>query len=193
MVDKRFWSGAIIVATVVIAGASALPALLLAPSAPEPMVPPLAAAPIERKVEPVVAHVQPQPMVKAEASAPAARPVPPPVPAAPAPVRQAVAAPPPVETPVPVVLTAAPVREAVPVPFPPVQPVGVAASKTDSGPAIAAPLPISPRTASASADRPVTEKPVRAQRTAAQRVTKRKRHFVRPALFPLREFLAWRR
>jgi hypothetical protein len=193
MVDKRFWSGAIIVATVVVAGASALPALLLAPSAPEPMVPPLAAAPIERKVEPVVARVEPQPAVKAEAPAPAARPLPPPAPAAPVPVLQVVAAPPPVETSSPVVLTTAPVRETASVPFPPVQPVGVVASKTEPVPSIAAPLPISPRAANATADRPVTEKPVRAQRTAAQRVTKRKRHFVRPAFYPLREFLAWRR
>ncbi len=31
MIDKRFWTGAILVVTVVVAGAGSLPALLLAP------------------------------------------------------------------------------------------------------------------------------------------------------------------
>ena len=37
MAEKRFWSGAILAVTIVIAGASSLPALLLGPTAREPM------------------------------------------------------------------------------------------------------------------------------------------------------------
>lgn len=186
MIDKRFWSGAIVVATVVIAGASALPALLLAPSAPEPMIP-VTAAPAEWKAHPVVTRIEPRPVARAEAPVPAQ-----PAPAAPEP--QVAAAPPPVVPQPPVAPPATPVREAAsPVAFPPVQPVGVVASKMETSSPIAAPPLAAPRAADATSSRPAIEKPARAQRTAAQRVTKRKRHAVRPALFPLREFLAWRR
>ena len=55
--DKRFWSGAIVVVTVVVAGASALPALLLRPaSLDEPLV---VTAPAPTSTAPVVAQVEP--------------------------------------------------------------------------------------------------------------------------------------
>jgi hypothetical protein len=170
MADKRFWSSAILVATVVVAGASALPALLLAPSASGPIVVAVTPAPVEKRAEPVVARVAP---------------------AAPAP--EEVAAPQPPETLVPIVPPPVPVREAAPGTFPPVQPVGIATSKMDSVPTPATPLRTSIPAAAGTSDRPVTEKPVRAQHAAARRVTKHKRNVVRPALYPLREFFAWRR
>lgn len=177
MVDKRFWSGAVIAATVMVAGASALPALLLAPTAPEPMIP-VAIVPPEKKAALVAARIEPQPVERAQAPVAAQ-----PAPSVAAPTPQVAASPPP----------ATPMREAAPMAFPPVQPIGVATSKPEPAAAIAAPAPAVPRVAEAANDRPVTEKPARAQRGAAQRTTTRKRQVVRPAVFPLREFLAWRR
>ena len=184
MIDRRFWSGAIIAATVVVAGASALPSLLLAPGPPEPMVP-AAAAPIADKAAPAMARVEAPSVVKAEAPAPGLV-VPVSAPAAPAhKVAPAAAV---IETPPPVVRP--PAREAALVAFPPVQPVGVVADRAEPVPPVAVP----PAAASAAvAERPAVEKPARAQRTAAHRTMKGKRRAVRPATFPLREFLAWRR
>jgi len=190
MIDKRFWSGAIIVATVVVAGASALPALLLAPGAPEPMIP-VAAAPAEKKAEPVVTRIEPRPVVGAEAPV-LAQPVAPAAAAVLAPAPQVAALPPPAP-PVPVVLPPAPAHEAAPMTFPPVQAIGIAANKTEPVAPSPAPAPVAPHAVDAAGDRPAIEKPARAQGTSAQRVTKRKRQVVRPAVFPLREFLAWRR
>jgi hypothetical protein len=96
MIDKRFWAGAVLAVTVVVAGAGSLPALLLRPVATDP--PPVALAPAAKVAEPV----------QVQADAEPAKPSPPPPP-------QSVAAPPPAP---------APVREAVPA-FPPVQPVGI--------------------------------------------------------------------
>lgn len=190
MADKRFWSGAIIVVTVVVAGASALPALLLTRGAPEPIVAVVTPASAEKRAELVVPRVEPQPIVKVEDSASAARSLSPPVSAA---AVQHVAAPQPPEAPAPVAPPPIPLREAAPGAFPPVQPVGIATSKMDSVPTPATPLPTSTAAAAGTSDRPVTEKFVRAQRAAAERNIKRKRQVVRPALYPLREFFAWRR
>lgn len=192
MIDKRFFSGAILVVTIVVAGASSLPALLLRPVAPEPM--PIAAPAAVKAAEPiperaeaqpvVAARVEPKPVAEREAPVSVASPQPvlrdPPLPEpppAPVPAKAAAAAPPP---PAPSAEPPAPMREAAPVAFPPVQPVGVAtASGPDPEPAAIAPVRPA-RTA---------EKP--RQRTAHQTVARKR--FVRPAIFPLREFLAWRR
>jgi len=177
MVDKRLFSGAILVVTIVVAGASSLPTLLLRQSAPKPMPVPITAPVVVKPVEPiaerieaktvVIARVEPKPGAERETpvSVAPAQPVllDPPPPAASA------AEPPP-----------APTREAAPAAFPPVQPVDVAtASGPDPAPVAAAPAR-PPR---------AVEKP--RQRTARQAAARKRS--VRPAIFPLREFLAWRR
>jgi hypothetical protein len=175
MLDKRCWRGAILVAT--IAGASALPALLLPPAAPEPMVP---ATPVSmaKRAEPVVPRVEPQPVAREVPATVLTQPEAAPPAQASVPHR---AEPAPVAEPAPLARD----RDATPVTFPPVQAVGVAAK--------AEPIPVAAPSASAAPDRPVAEKPVRARRTATERVTKRKRQVVRPAVYPLREFFAFRR
>ena len=80
-VDKRFWTGAIAVVTVVIAGASALPSLLLAPSPRRPRAAVVAAKPAEPKAARALpqrraraarraAPVRAEPQRQAEAAAP---------------------------------------------------------------------------------------------------------------------------
>jgi len=172
MIDKRFWAGAILAVTVVVAGAGALPALLLRPIAADP--PPAALASTAKVAEPVQAPVQakadpapvaPAPMV---AAAEPPKPTPPPAP-------QTVAAPPP---------EPAPARVAAPVAFPPVQPVGVTTAQ---------PVATQPDTATARAAVPAAEKTARPQRTAGPAAARQKRKPVRPAPYPMREFFAWRR
>lgn len=182
MVDKRFWSGAILTVTIVVAGASSLPSLLLRPATPDPV--PAVPTAVAKVAEPVTTRVEPQPVAKAEPSPvvpapqitvaePPAKPIAPPQPAA-APAPE----PPP-----------APVREATPVAFPPVQPVGVA---TPSAPA-ARPAATPP------SDSPAAATPIRETRRAprdertVQQATKRKQNVTRPAPYPIGEFLAWRR
>lgn len=163
MIDKGFWSGAILVVTIVVAGASSLPALLLRPMAPDPARIPVAAPPaaaVKQIAEPIPPRVEPPPVSPVAAATPA------PQPAATMPQ------PPP----------AAPVRATAPIAFPPVQPVGVAAA---NGPdAVAAPAAVATARLSRAIDKP-------RQRTAHGKVTRKR--YVRPAVFPLREFLAWRR
>jgi hypothetical protein len=175
MVDKRFWSGAILTVTIVVAGASSLPALLLRP--PAPAVP----AAVTRTAEPVATRVEPQPVAKAEplpapqiaVVQPPAKPIAPPQPAsAPAPE------PPP-----------APLRAATPVAFPPVQPVGVA---TPGAPATR-PAATSPTDSAAVATPALETRKAAGAERAVQQVPKRKRNVTRPAPYPIREFLAWRR
>jgi len=181
MIDKRFFSGAILVVTIVVAGASSLPALLLRPAAPDTLPMPVAAPaavttaePIERvEAKPVEANVEPKPIAKPAA----VMPDPPPVAVPPT---KSVAVPPPPST--PAAEPPPPVREAAPITFPAVQPVGVAAA---SGPdAVAAPAASAPARAATATGKP-------RQRTAHQ--TAARKRAVRPAIFPLREFLAWRR
>jgi hypothetical protein len=64
MVDKRFWSGAILLVTIVVAGASSLPALLLRPAVPEPA--PLAPAPSAKIDVPPTARAEAEPIAMAE-------------------------------------------------------------------------------------------------------------------------------
>ena len=182
MVDKRFWSGAILTVTIVVAGAGSLPALLLRPSAPDPA--PAAPTAVTRIAEPVPTRVEPQPVAKAEpppvvptpqitAAQPPANPIAPPQPAA-APAPE----PPP-----------APVREATSVAFPPVQPVGVATPSAPAARPAATPLADSPAVATPARE---TRRATRDERTV-QQVPRRKRNVTRPAPYPIREFLAWRR
>jgi hypothetical protein len=185
MIDKRFWGIAIAAVTVIVAGASALPSLLRRPAEPE-----LAAvmAPVAKIAEPVpvrgesgpVARVEPKPVTAQVEQRGAEQPAAPPAPQAAA----MVPAPEPVKLPAPEPPVAPP--SPAPVAFPPVQPVGVA---TASGLDVAAPAGAPPR--SGSVPRPSAEKPTRPER-AAQRPAKPRRT-VRPAIFPLGEFLAWRR
>jgi outer membrane biosynthesis protein TonB len=187
--DKRFWGGAIAVLTVVVAGAGTLPGLLLHPTVeevavagsvepapfvakpklaeaePAPAAPPAPAAVVEPKLPP---KPEPEPVVQAAQPAPAEAPQEPqatqPQPAQPA--------------------------AANPISFPPVQPIGVATAQgLDAAPkngAVAA-APTQSSNASARGGRDAAEK-----RSAARDTAKRKRA-VRPAIFPMREFLAWRR
>jgi hypothetical protein len=190
MIDKRFFSGAILVVTIVVAGASSLPALLLRPSAPEPLPTPVAAPVVVKKAEPigrveakplperveakpVVARIEPKPVAEQPPSQPLLRdqPVPEPLPAPIAAKPVAIPPPPAAEPP-------APIREAAPVAFPPVQPVGVASAGD-------------PKTVASAPARPTTAAEKPRQRTAHQTATRKRS--VRPAVFPLREFLAWRR
>jgi hypothetical protein len=170
MIDKRFWAGAILAVTVVVAGAGSLPALLLRPVAADP--PLVALAPTVNVAEPVQAPVQakadPPPVVAAAAVAVAEPPKP-----SPPPAPQVVAAPLP---------EPAPVREAAPV-FPPVQPVGI----TTPAQPVATPPTDAP--AARVTDR-APQRVARAERTAKPSTRKRA---VRPAPYPMREFLAWRR
>ncbi len=189
-VDKRFWTGALAVATVVIAGASALPSLLLAPSGGDP-VPLVAAAaapkPADAKplpfrnvapetpVAPTPVHAEPAaPPAPAAAAVAAPEPSPPAAaPIAAAPPAPAAVAPPAPATPAPVAPAAS---------FPPVQPVGVAAAATENVPA--------PATQSRAVS---AEQRTRGVRVREARAAQTRKRGARPARYPIREFLAWRR
>ena len=193
--DKRFWSGAILVATVVVAGASALPGLLLRPaSLDEPLVitapAPKDSAPVVAKVEPVAKPVEPAPQVTqpplaqaepVQSASPAATPRAAEV-VQPAPPQQSAAVAP--APPVP-----APAAQAAPGPaFPPVQPIGVATqSGLDAPPTQSRPVSAKPEGAKPEGQRAKREK----TRMTLQDAKARKRP-VRPAIYPLREFFAWR-
>lgn len=174
--DRSFWSGAIIVVTVVVAGAGTLPALLLRPTAPE--------IGLSAESQPFVPRPTPrtEPTPKL-AELPKAR-------GEPAELAQAVPSPDPVPDRVPgdvaaQALPAAPSppaaasrpQESFPQSFPPVQAVD-----------LPAPAGVTPSNASPPPAESVA-KPVRPPREAARHPKRQ----VRPAPFPLREFLAWRR
>jgi hypothetical protein len=183
--DKRFWSGAIVVVTVVVAGASALPGLLLRPaSLDEPLVvtapAPKDPAPVVAKVEPVAKPVEPAPQV----AQPPARPSPTGSAggctsgsagaAATASRRRARQSP-------------APAAQAAPA-FPPVQPIGVA---TQSGPD-APPTQSRPVSAKPEGVKPEAQKAKREKTRMTLQDAKARKRPVRPAIYPLREFFAWR-
>jgi len=180
MIDKRFWTGAIAVVTLIVAGAGALPELLLRPASRGPSAVLAVSAP------------KPEPIAKSEQTAAVVPPALPPVslvvtdappqPARAAALQAAASAPEP-----PKVAPAAPVAAApAPTPaFPPVQAVGIAASSVqDVVP------PATPPAAPASA-RPNTEKPARSE--PLRRRSAKPRQNLRPAAYPMAEFLAWRR
>jgi hypothetical protein len=182
--DKRFWSGAIVVVTAVVAGASVLPGLLLgpnpveappvavvAPAPKDPVLKPPEPAPVAAKPE--VARVEPAGVVAAKPIDPS--PAPPPA----APVQA--------DQPAPI---GPPAQQVASAPeFPPVQPIGIA---TQSGPD-ASPQPTQSRVASARPDAAATKsEKARTPRMTVQDAKKRKRS-VRPAIYPLREFFAWQR
>ena len=179
MIDKRFWSSGILVLTVIVAGASSLPALLLRPAPPDP----LPAAPIAKMAEPSAVRFEAPPFAKAELvlatppevavleSAPKR--------VAPAPALGAIVTPEPAPP--------TPAREATFISFPPVQPIEVAAiapAQPNATPAT------EPRTSTTPS--PVRQKTAGAKRKTRQ-AAKRKRNVVRPAFYPIREFFAWRR
>ena len=173
MAEKRFWSGAILAVTIVIAGASSLPALLLGPTAREPMpaapvtkIDRPASIPVAAKLVEFPANTPDLPVAIAAATADPAR--------VPQPVARSESVP------------VTPVRETAPVGFPPVQPVGIAEPEAaDPQAATAPPKSLIP-------DRRPPAKMARAERNAPH-ATKRKRNVVRPALYPIRDFFAWRR
>ena len=178
MIDKRFQSGAILGLTIVIAGASSLPALLLRPAPPDLVL----AASMAKIAEPVAPRVGAPPFAKAEP----ALTTPPPevVLLEPAPKRVATAvAREAIVTPEPA--PRAPARDAISTSFPPVQPV----ETTGTAPMQSAATPATELLASTTPPR-AREKRARAERKA-QRAAKR--NAVRPALYPMREFFAWRR
>ena len=179
MIEKRFWSGAIAVVTLMVAGAGALPELLLRSASTGPNVAlPRRDAP---KAEPV-APLDQTPVVMHGASlsdvnradaiaAPEQQPK-----AEPAPQFVAAASEPPKPEP------EVPATPAPPVALPPVQPVGVAAA---SAPDVIPPA--APQAPAAIAAQPMTNRP--AER-AVQRPAKPN---VRPAVYPIGDFLAFRR
>jgi len=190
MIDKRFWSGAIAIVTLIVAGAGALPELLLRPAPTgstvvQPLMTPKA-APVAKfeqtKFEQAAALEQPAPVVHT-ASVPSvnrAETIAPPEPSTAEPAPQAVAAAPEAPKPEPEVLaTSVP---GPPVAFPPVQPVGVAAAS--------APDVVPPAAPQATSANPV--RPKRTAEDAGQRPVKPRQN-VRPAAYPMAEFLAWRR
>jgi hypothetical protein len=191
MIDKPVWSGAIAVVTLIVTGAGALPELLLRPASIGLTVVVPHKAP---KVEAIARLEQPA-IVAQSASVPAVNRAdtivaPQPSTAPPeqsavqaAPQSVAMASEPP--KPEPEVL-AAPVPAPAPVAFPPVQAVGVpAASVTDVIP------PVDPLGLPANPARPLANKPARSERTAPQ--PPKPSQNVRPAAYPIGEFLAWRR
>jgi hypothetical protein len=185
--DKRFWSGAVIVVTVAVAGAGALPTLLLRPSVePIPFEATFAAAAIASQPEPKQAPTVPPPAPPpAVASTPS-----PMVASAPVALQEPRKAEPEVASPS-VVTTAAvvvpvpePAREAKAEAFPPVQPVGIATGAPDVSPQVEKPLSVSARRGARKWIRVVHLRPVHAARRSGH---------IRPAAYPIREFLAWRR
>ena len=181
MVDKRFWTVAIAAVTIAVAGAGALPSLLLAPASPDLLpIPPVAAAPsAPPKAEPVATPVQ-----SARAEPPTA------IEAKPAPTPPPAAVPATPNTPEPVkaaehAKAPEPVREVAAPTFPPVQPIGIPAKPPETA---AARLPAQTPAAIEASGEP--EKAKRA--TRPQHAAERPRR-VRPAPYPMREFLAWRR
>ena len=148
MRGRHVLSGAIIVAAALIAGASALPFVLLRP-------------------EPIEARHVPQELVAPPPQrAPLAEPF------APEPVNIAAPAPAePVADPPPRAIT-----------FPAVQPVGIEQAREPSAPA--------PAAASPPSARPAAEKQANA---GAERARRKAGRGVRPAVYPIREFLAWQR
>ena len=180
MMEKRFWSGAIAVVTLIVAGAGALPELLLRPaSAPSVALPRNAP-----KAEPV-APPEEIAVVTRGASVPdvnRADTMAPPEPSTTEPAPQVAAAVP--EPPKPQSVVLATPAPAPPVAFPPVQPVGVGATSAPGVIPPAAPQPIS-----ANAAHPMTTRPVE---RAVQRPAKPKQN-MRPAAYPIGEFLVSRR
>ncbi len=179
-VDKRFWTGAVAIVTVVTAGASALPSLLLAPADPVPLVAPVAGKAPEKPPEPFrtvasepPAPVRAEPQRQAEA-APAAVAVSAPV------VTVSAPPPPPAE---PVAAAAPPPAAPTPAPaaaFPPVQPVGIASETAAVAPQSR------PAGTEQRAARHIRQREARAAQSGRKRA-------LRPARYPIREFLAWRR
>ena len=184
--DRRFWSGAVIAVTVVIAGANALPALLLGPPADAPPVlpvPVIAAVPTPaaRPELPVpiprAANTEPAPRAAVTVASAPVTPAATPAAVAPTPVAAA-----PEPRSAPASLQTAPASQPPPSAetasaFPPVQPPSAEPPPTG---ALALPATRTPH---------VTEKPTQ---TVEPKERKRQRS-VRPAVYPMREFLAWRR
>jgi len=175
MRDRHFWSGSLIIAVSLIAGASALPSLLLRPEPIDPSfvsAPRVAAAPLPVNAGPRVAPPVEAPETVSEAS------------------------------PAPSALSAGPLPQpaaAQAVGSGPEQPAGAATAQA----AAAVSVPPAP---AAQAERPpqdekpaqlvekrvpAAEKPVRTAERAPRKTTHL--HPVRPALFPIREFLALQR
>lgn len=197
--DKRFWSGAVVVLTVVVAGSSALPRLLLQPALDEPaeIVPP---APfVSRPVAPAAVS---QPTPRSDAEPVTATPVvpasvtvevklgPPSVPQAKTPA---------VPTPQPASQASSPappsppaVRPADPSPFPPVQPIDVA-DRPNASPKVVADAAPNEAQATSVARQGSERRREKIVRAAVQPDTARRRRHVRPAAYPIREFLAWHR
>jgi len=187
MIDKRFWSSAIAIVTLIVAGASALPELLLRPASTAPtVVLPLAAPKAKPMPEQTAAPPQSAPMPAVnhtERGTPTTRSIAtaPPQPAAPDP-----------EKPKAAPLPAATLLPPAPVSFPPVQPLGDAAANVPSAIPAANPVPPArPPGIEANRARPDAEKPVPAERIA--RRPDKPIKSVRPAAYPIGEFLAWRR
>jgi Meckel syndrome type 1 protein len=189
MSDKRFWSGAVIVVTVAISGAGALPALLLRPSAPESAPIEIAAVAV-KPADPKPVAVAPAPVPVALRSAPVALPAPEavaaPTPVTPAPEATAVPPPEPPEL---------PRAAAKPESFPPVQPADfVARPKAEPDVAPTATVTATPAASRRLARvRPAWHKYAGAKKARIARADTRVKRRARPAVYPIREFLAWRR
>jgi hypothetical protein len=200
--DRNFWGGAVFVVTVVVAGASALPTLLLQPAsdpvpsaavvAPTTVSEPVAVGALESKRPDLPVHhaEAARPHEPAPAEIVAMPPTPEPASNTPEP--------PPAREPAPAEIVATPTEPASKTPeppepappseaanaFPPVQPVGIPDRPV-------AQVPPQSR-ASAAPARQAAGKATPDRRASAEDVKKRKRG-VRPAVYPIREFLAWRR
>jgi hypothetical protein len=81
-------------------------------------------------------------------------------------------------------------------PFPPVQPIGVADQPKASPRPVADASPTQTRDARATpqaSEKGSEQRREKVTRAAAQAEASRRRRHVRPATYPIREFLAWRR
>ena len=183
MIDKRLWSGAIAAVTLIVAGAGALPDLLLRPASTGPtVIVPLGASKFEPITKPeqiatVGQSVSARPTDRGEIIAPPAWST---VEAAPEPVAAA-----------PEALKLEPEVRATPDPapsvaFPPVQTVGMAATSVPN-----VVPPASPRPTPANVPHAAADKPAQPERIS-QRPAKPRQN-VRPAAYPIGEFLAFRR
>ena len=184
MIEKRFWSGAIAVVTLIVAGAGALPELLLRPASTGPSVALSRDAPKAEPMAPldqtpVVMHgASVRPVDRADTVVPPEQPK-----AEPAP--QFVAAAPESPKPEPEVPATPAPAPPPPVALPPVQPVGVAAA---SAPDVIPPA--APQATAATAAQPMINN--RPAERAVQRPAKPRQN-VRPAAYPIGDFLAFRR
>lgn len=216
--DKRFWSGAVAVVTVVIAGAGVLPSLLLRPAVDDdPMAGSVEPAPFMSKPVKLVDYEPPRPVVAVLQAAVRLPEATPGTRAGPKPPGVVAAVPPPAATVqvaavhavVPLAPQTKPLHEVSAAAVPSTPPMTTAAMSSAARVAVAAAFPpiqpvgvaaqsgidAKPKVVAAPLD--ITARPVRQVRAAREKVVRqaasreraKPRRSSRPAPFPIRQFL----